>query len=126
MQLGKKNTNPKFTTFKYDRKAGTTVQDVQDYIFINKPVIARKEVKLTDYLDPEDLDHDGLLNYDIGNPCPNHPSDHYSIGYKVLIKMLDEGNAQKMSKFVEQMTAGVAEEYDAKRKMDNDNALKIC
>jgi len=37
-------------------------------------------------LDPSDLERDGLLNTEIGNPCPNHPSDNYSIGYLVLLK----------------------------------------
>ena len=34
-------------------------------------------------LDPGDVEAEGLLNTEIGNPCPNHPSDHYSIGYEI-------------------------------------------
>ena len=34
-------------------------------------------------LDPDDIEKRGQLNMQVGNPCPNHPSDHYSLVYKV-------------------------------------------
>jgi len=43
--------------------------------------------KILEYLDPGDLERDDLLNLEIGNPCPNHPSDHYSIGYTVKLDL---------------------------------------
>ena len=47
---------------------------------------------IVDYLDPGDLEREGLINSSIGNPCSNHPSDHYSIGYKVYLKNTGEEN----------------------------------
>ena len=38
-----------------------------------------------EYLDPEDLETDGMLNNEIGYPNASHPSDHFSIGYKILL-----------------------------------------
>ena len=36
-------------------------------------------------MDPADLERDNLLNKQIGNPCENHPSDHYSLSYHVAL-----------------------------------------
>ena len=36
-------------------------------------------------LDIAGLEKDGLLNTTLGNPCQNHPSDHYSLVYKVQL-----------------------------------------
>jgi len=53
-----------------------------DYIFINRnQYFQNREVVIEKYLDPTDVENEGLLNMEIGNPCPTHPSDHYSIGY---------------------------------------------
>ena len=41
---------------------------------------------ISSVLDPGDVEADGLLNTEIGNPCPSHPSDHYSIGYEVQLR----------------------------------------
>ena len=42
-------------------------------------------VIVTKYLDPEKVEDDGHLNEEIGYPAPDHPSDHFSIGYEVCL-----------------------------------------
>ena len=42
-----------------------------------------KGCTVLEYLDPEDIEKDGLLNNEIGYPNATHPSDHFSLGYKV-------------------------------------------
>ena len=37
------------------------------------------------HLDMDDIKNENLRNDVIGNPCPNHPSDHYSLGYNAYI-----------------------------------------
>ena len=75
---------PKFTTFKFREKEGWVKRTI-DYIYVAKNDYYNKHggVQIIEYLDPGDVEKDGLINNDIGNPCPNHPSDHYSIGYKI-------------------------------------------
>jgi len=79
--------HPALTTFKYREKEGWVKRTV-DYIFIAKnryfnknniPVIKR-------CMDPSDLEKEALLNTEIGYPSPDHPSDHFSIAYKVFLK----------------------------------------
>jgi len=36
-------------------------------------------------MDPSQVEEDGLLNTEIGYPAPNHPSDHLSIAYEVVL-----------------------------------------
>jgi len=75
--------HPKFTTFKYRKKEGWVKRTI-DYIFMAKnEFYESNDVAITEFLDPGDLEKENLLNNEIGNPCPNHPSDHYSIGYIV-------------------------------------------
>ena len=76
--------NPKFTTFKYRGKDSGWVKRTIDYIFMAKnDYYTNHGVQILECLDPSNVEKDGLLNTDIGNPNPSHPSDHYSIGYKV-------------------------------------------
>ena len=85
-EIDPEKQHPAFTTFKYTDKEGWIKRTV-DYMFIAKndyfndniPVIKR-------YMEPLELEQDGLLNTDIGYPSPDHPSDHFSIGYKVFLK----------------------------------------
>jgi len=75
--------HPAFTTFKYREKEGWVKRTI-DYIFLLKNKYSLNNgVTIKEYLDPGDLERDRLLNSEVGNPCPTHPSDHYSIGYKV-------------------------------------------
>lgn len=36
-------------------------------------------------MDPVQIERDGLLNNEIGYPSPDHPSDHFSIAYEVIL-----------------------------------------
>ena len=72
---------------KYRAKEGWVKQTI-DYIFVAKNEYYNKNgCIIEEYMDPIDLEKDILLNKDIGNPCRNHPSDHYSIAYKVQLKL---------------------------------------
>ena len=42
--------------------------------------------KVLKFMDPSDLEAEGRLNLKIGNPCENHPSDHYSLVYEILLQ----------------------------------------
>ena len=58
-----------------------------DYIFVAKNdwYSKQKGSVILEYMDPTDVEKDGQLNKQWGNPCENHPSDHYSIAYKVSL-----------------------------------------
>lgn len=82
--------HPAFTTFKYTAEEGWVKRTI-DYIFIAKnDWFEESGCTISQYLDPADLERDDLLNLKIGNPCPNHPSDHYSIGYELRLKLRDD------------------------------------
>ena len=36
-------------------------------------------------MDPSDVELDGQLNGDLGNPSSSHPSDHYSLAYIIQL-----------------------------------------
>ena len=75
--------NPKFTTFKFREKEGW-VQRTIDYIFMaTNNAYEGVFGEMYQYLDPSDLEKDGVLNKEIGYPNASHPSDHFSIGYKI-------------------------------------------
>ena len=38
---------------------------------------------VSEFFDTKDLEDAGLLDMEIGNPTKDHPSDHYSLAYKV-------------------------------------------
>ena len=79
----KRAKQPDFTTFKYRKKEGWVKRTI-DYIFIAKnDYFNENNVSVSEYLNPADLQKEDLLNNEVGNPCPNHPSDHYSLGYKI-------------------------------------------
>ena len=62
--LGKE---PSFTTFKFREKEGYVKRTI-DYIFISKGLKVVNGLSLPDVVDEE-----------MGNPCENHPSDHYGL-----------------------------------------------
>ena len=73
---------PQFTTFKY--RDDTAIKRTIDYIFLaENKYFNDKKVIVTEMLDPQDLETENLLNEEMGNPCENHPSDHYSLGYNI-------------------------------------------
>ena len=75
--------HPALTTYKFRAKEGWVKRTI-DYIFMaQNDYYKNNKCMITQCLDPSDLEVEGLLNHIIGNPCPNHPSDHYSIGYQV-------------------------------------------
>jgi len=77
--------HPALTTFKYREKEGWVKRTI-DYIFMARnDYYNTNKCTISECLDPSDVEKEGLLNMDIGNPCPNHPSDHYSIGYQVRL-----------------------------------------
>ena len=74
--------------FKYGIDEQKWIKKTTDYIFILKNQWFKNNLEnggviIDHYLDTEDLDKENLLNKLIGNPCPNHPSDHYSLAYKI-------------------------------------------
>ena len=72
-----------FTTLKFRKKEGWVKRTI-DYIFIAKNnYFKNNDISIGSYIDTKDLENNGLINNDIGNPCENHPSDHYSIAYEV-------------------------------------------
>jgi len=72
---------PAFTTLKHREKEGWVKRTI-DYMFLMKNKwLAENELVVEQFMDPKDLENDGQINQDIGNPCPTHPSDHYSIAY---------------------------------------------
>ena len=45
-------------------------------------------MKVVGYIDPEDLEENGLIDKEMANPCANYPSDHYSLAYKIRMRNL--------------------------------------
>ena len=77
-----KDLHSKLTTYKYRAKDKGWVKRTIDYIFLKQNEWYRDNgIIVMALLDPGDLEDKQLLNNKIGNPCPNHPSDHYCIGY---------------------------------------------
>lgn len=94
-QVGKAGKPHSFTTFKYREKDHGWVKHCIDFMFINRnSYFKNREVAVEKYLDPADVESEGLMNLDIGNPCPSHPSDHYSIGYQVTLEHPEWQNRQ--------------------------------
>ena len=76
------NKYPEYTTFKYREKEGFVKRTI-DYMFLAKnEYLKTKRVQVEEYLEPADVKVDS----EIANPSINHPSDHYSIGYKVRLE----------------------------------------
>ena len=75
--------HPEFTTSKYREKDGGWVTRCIDYMFIHKnEYLRRNGCLIEEFMGPEEIE----LNKEIGYPCHNHPSDHFSIGYKLQLK----------------------------------------
>ena len=73
--------------FKYTAEEGWLKKTI-DYIFVAKnDWLKESGYTISQYLDPADLERNDQLNLRIGNPCSTHPSDHYSIGYEVKLKV---------------------------------------
>jgi len=53
---------------------------------------------IEEYMDPSDLEEKGLINPEIGNPNLNHPSDHYSLAYKVYLEKYLDSKMQNNNK----------------------------
>lgn len=78
--------HPAFTTFKFRAKEGWVKRTI-DYIFMaQNDYYKSNKCLIGEVLDPQDLEAEHQLNNEIGNPCPTHPSDHFSIGYQVALK----------------------------------------
>ena len=77
-----------FTTFKYRESVGYQKRTI-DYVFLAKnEALEQKDGRVqnfavTEFFDAEDIEDAGLLNNEIGNPTKDHPSDHYSLAYRV-------------------------------------------
>ena len=78
--------HPELTTFKYrDDEIGWRKKTI-DYIFVVRNHWYNNNLcRVLKHMDPGDLESEGLLNLKVGNPCENHPSDHYSLVYQVLL-----------------------------------------
>ena len=66
---------PNFTTYKYREPHGMTVR-VIDYVFQNM-------FEVMGYLALPESD---LIDKFMGNPCKDHPSDHYSLAFDLTFK----------------------------------------
>ena len=71
-------------------------------------------------MDPSDLEKGGQLNTSIGYPSPDHPSDHFSIAYKVFMKY-----APIRGKEIELIEPQMSSQFDA-WKGENWSAEKGC
>ena len=49
-------------------------------------------------MNPQDLEDQDQLDLEIANPCKNHPSDHYSLAYKVYFEFWNQ-NVNKVKNF---------------------------
>ena len=102
-QIGEPAKKHPFTTFKYCKKNNEWIKRCNDYIFIRKnQYFEDGKITIEKYLDPSDIEKEGILNHSIGNPCPNHPSHHYSIGYQVKLfypeALLEKNQNNKVSR----------------------------
>ena len=54
----------------------------------NKAIPHQKvpNISVIEYIDFDHLVENNLIDMKMGNPCVNHPSDHYSLAYKVQIE----------------------------------------
>ena len=81
--------------FKYTEEEGW-IKKTTDYIFVAKnDWFEESGYAISQYLDPAELERNNQLNLEIGNPCSTHPSDHYSIGYEVKLKMNVDQNERE-------------------------------
>jgi endonuclease/exonuclease/phosphatase family metal-dependent hydrolase len=81
--LSKQEQFPPFTTFKFRPAEGYKKRTI-DYLFLRNKTPAK--VSVLRLVDPADLEREQLLDLEMANPCANHPSDHYSLAYEVLIE----------------------------------------
>lgn len=82
---GSRKQHPEFTTYKYRAKEGWVKRTI-DYIFMAKNQFAnRDKAFVSRYMDPAQVERDGLLNTEIAYPAPEHPSDHFSIAYEIVL-----------------------------------------
>ena len=78
---------PAFTSFKYDSEKEKWVKKTTDYIFMAKNrYMERQGVIVEEFMDPVDLARYDLLDKEDGYPSYDHPSDHFSIAYKIYLK----------------------------------------
>jgi len=77
--------HPPFTTFKYRKKEGWVKRTI-DYIFMQKNNFFKNHgLRVSSYSSTYHIEQDGRLNKEVGNPCQNHPSDHYSLYYEMAL-----------------------------------------
>ena len=78
--------HPQFTTFKHRAKEGY-VRHTIDYVFVLKNEwFKSSNLKVVGFTDAEDLETNGQIDKEMANPCVDHPSDHYSLAYKIKVK----------------------------------------
>ena len=79
--IGTGDKYPAFTTYKYREESGFVKRTI-DYMFVAKNEwLEKNKIDVLAYITPENVP----LDTDIGNPCVNHPSDHYSLAYEVKL-----------------------------------------
>ena len=75
-----------FTAFKYVKAEGWKKKAI-DYIFMARNnYFTKNRVVVTGFMGAPELRRDDLMDRDTGYPTGDHPSDHFSIGYKVTLK----------------------------------------
>jgi len=70
-------SEPTHTTFSFTSREGYKKRTI-DYVFLEG-----KNVEVTGYLALPDEDK---VDQVMANPCSNHPSDHYALGFAIDIK----------------------------------------
>ena len=76
-----------FTYVKFDETKEQFIKKTTDYLFMAKnKYLEKKGVVIEEFMDPVDLSRYSLLNLKDGYPYYDHPSDHFSVAYKVFLK----------------------------------------